>query len=42
MLLRNAKSESDIFKFKIAIKDRLLTRRGILSMIGSMYNLIDF
>lgn len=30
--------QSDVFKFKIVIKDRPLTRRGILSMICSIYD----
>lgn len=30
--------QSDTFKFKIVIKDRPMTRRGILSMISSVYD----
>lgn len=30
--------QSDAFKFKIVIKDKPLTRRGILSMISSVYD----
>ncbi len=30
--------ESDTFKFKIVIKDRPLTRRGLLSILSSIYD----
>ncbi len=30
--------QSDAFKFKIVIKERPLTRRGILSIISSIYD----
>lgn len=30
--------QSDTFKFKIVIKDRPLTRRGLLSTVGSICN----
>lgn len=29
--------ESDVFKFKITIKDRPFTRRGLLSVVGTVY-----
>ncbi|XP_033762629.1 uncharacterized protein LOC117344089 [Pecten maximus] len=34
--------ESDIFRFKIVIKDQPLTRRGILSMVSSVYDPLGF
>lgn len=30
--------ESDMFKFKITIRDRPFTRRGLLSVVGSVYD----
>lgn len=30
--------ESDMFKFKITVKDRPFTRRGLLSVVGSIYD----
>ncbi len=34
--------ESDSLQFKIAIQDRPLTRRGILSMVSSVYDPLGF
>lgn len=34
--------ESDTFKFKFNIKNKPHTRRGLLSMIGSVYNPLGF
>ena len=34
--------ESDSFKFRIALKDRPLTRRGILSSVSSLYDPLVF
>ena len=30
--------ENDSFRFRIELRDRLLTRRGVLSTIGSIYD----
>lgn len=35
-------AESGVFKFKVTIKDRPLTRRGILSIISSIYDPLGF
>ena len=35
-------TESDSFAIKVAIKDRALTRRGILSMVSSIYDPLGF
>jgi hypothetical protein len=35
-------TESDFFAIKVAIKDRALTRRGILSMVSSIYDPLGF
>ncbi len=35
-------AESDVFKFKVTIKDRPLTRRGIISVISSIYDPLGF
>ena len=34
--------QSDTFRFKIVVKDRLPTRRGILSVISSIYDPLGF
>ena len=34
--------ESDTFRFRITIKDKPLTRRGILSIISSIYDPLGF
>ncbi|XP_078284303.1 uncharacterized protein LOC144609366 [Rhinoraja longicauda] len=34
--------ETDVFKFRISIQDRPCTRRGILSVIGSVYDPLGF
>ena len=34
--------ESDIFRFRITIKDKPLTRRGILSIVSSIYDPLGF
>ena len=34
--------ESDCFQFRVVLKDRPLTRRGILSTIGSIYDPLGF
>ena len=34
--------ESDTFGFKISVKDRPPTRRGILSVVSSMYDSLGF
>ena len=34
--------ESDVFQYKIALKDRPCTRRGMLSMISSIYDPLGF
>lgn len=34
--------ESDTFQFKIVIKDRPLTRRGLLSIVSSIYDPLGF
>ena len=34
--------KSDSFAIKVAIKDRALTRRGILSMVSSIYDPLGF
>ncbi|PFX21826.1 hypothetical protein AWC38_SpisGene13688 [Stylophora pistillata] len=34
--------QSDTFRFKIVVKDRLPTRRGIISVISSIYNPLGF
>ena len=34
--------QSDLFGFKITVKDRPLTRRGILSVVSSIYDLLGF
>ena len=34
--------ESDTFKFRITMKDKPVTRRGILSIVSSIYDLLGF
>ena len=34
--------ESDAFKFRMVMEDRPLTRRGILSTVSSVYDLLGF
>ena len=34
--------ESDTFRFRITIKDKPLTRRGILSIVSSIYDPLGF
>ena len=34
--------QSDLFGFKITVKDRPLTRRGILSVVSSIYDPLGF
>ena len=34
--------EGDIFCFKIEVKDKPLTRRGLLSVLSSAYDLLGF
>ena len=36
------KTEEDLLKFKVFIKDKLTTRSGILSILISTYNLLGF
>ena len=35
-------NESDSFRFRIVLKDRPLTRRGILSSVSSLYDPLGF
>ncbi len=35
-------AESDAFQFKVVVKDRPLTRRGILSVVSSIYDPLGF
>lgn len=34
--------ESDVFQFRIVVKDKPLTRKGILSVISSVYDPLGF